>query len=36
MSRRAAAHGGKLKIDSGKGRGTSVEFELRLPRHTQI
>ena len=33
MARRAAAHGGKLKIDSSEG--TTIEFELPLAKHSQ-
>ncbi len=36
IARRAAAHGGRLKIDSSKGEGTLVEFELTLPKFSQI
>jgi len=36
MSRRAAAHSGRLNIESSNGRGTSVELELPLPKHTHI
>ncbi len=35
MARRAAALGGNLVIDSGRGRGTSVEFQTSLPRLRQ-
>jgi ligand-binding sensor domain-containing protein/signal transduction histidine kinase len=36
MTRRAAAHGGKLKIDSSKDQGTTVEFELPLQKQSQL
>ena len=36
MARRAKALGGKLTIGSPKSRGTNVEFELRLPKMSQL
>lgn len=36
MARRAAAQGGTLRIESDRGDGTTVEFELVLPRNTNF